>query len=213
MSNWHPAAKRVPYSDAGPFVKAGAKIVWHTTETSGLPIYSGSAPHFTFNPATGGLWQHIPINRSAKSLEHPAGTVETNHANCVQVELIGYAKDSGTWGAGAYSNIAKLARWIEANAGVPSRCGVTFTDAYHVKRLSAADWLNYAGHLGHQHVPNNHHWDPGQFRIDLVLAPKDDPRELVWRKRQVADRREVKRLSVRVKALLARIARRQQLLK
>src|SRR6266403_15617 len=122
MAVWHPDAKRVPYSDAGPYVTAAPKIVWHTTEGVSLPTYSGSAPHFTFNAETGSLWQHIPIDRSAKSLEHPSGTVETNHANCVQVELVGYAKDAGTWSTTVYARIAQLARWIESNHGVPSRC-------------------------------------------------------------------------------------------
>lgn len=191
MPVWHPDAKRVPYSDAGPYVAAAPKIVWHTTETQGLPIYSGSAPHFTFNPATGSLWQHIPINRSAKSLEHPSGTVETNHANCVQVELIGYAKDTGEWPASQYARIAKLARWIEANHGVPSTCGVNFVSG--TLHLPDSTWLSYAGHLGHQHVPNNHHWDPGLFKIGLVLDTAPERKRRKWARHLASLRRQAKR--------------------
>jgi hypothetical protein len=167
---WHPDAVRVPYDDAGAFVKAGAKLCWHTTEGASLPTYSGSAPHFTLNPKTGKLWQHIALNRAAKSLEHPPGTVETNHANVIQVELIGSAAQTPDWPKDDYARIAKLARWIEANAKLPRRCSVKFTDTPH--RLSPADWLSYTGHIGHQHVPAQtmNHWDPGAFRIDLVLA-------------------------------------------
>jgi hypothetical protein len=171
--NWHPEAIRVPYADAGPFVKAAPKLVWHTTQGKSLPTYKGSAPHFTFNPKTGQLWQHISLDRAAKGLEHPSGTVETNHANARQVELIGFSEETPNWPQADYARIAKLARWIELNASIPSRCGVTFTTKPH--RLSPAVWLAYAGHLGHQHVPAQtlNHWDPGAFRIELVLAPDD----------------------------------------
>ena len=176
MAVWHPDATRKPYADAGPFVKAGAKIVWHTTEGSSLPNYgTGAAPHFTLNPKTGSLWQHIPVNRSAKSLEHPAGTVETNHANCIQIELVGFASQTQTWPQGYYDRIAKLARWIEQNAGVKPQCSVTFVgNTQTSRRMSDVKWLTYEGHCGHQHVPNNHHWDPGAFKIELILGPTAD---------------------------------------
>lgn len=207
MAVWHPDAKRVPYTDAGPYIKCPPKIVWHTTETRGLPIYSGSAPHFTFNPKTGSLWQHIPLNRSAKSLEHPAGTVETNHANCIQVELLGYAKDTPNWPAEDYARIAKLARWIEVNHGVPSRCGVTFTNG--TPHLSPTAWLNYTGHCGHQHVPSNHHWDPGMFKIELVLASESGSarRKRLWKKRLREALKTDATLHARIEKLKKLIAR------
>jgi hypothetical protein len=203
--NWHPEAIRVPYSDAGPFVKAAPKIVWHTTEGKSLPTYSGSAPHFTFNPRTGQLWQHIALDRAAKSLEHPSGTVETNHAHAIQVELIGFAEDTPKWSKADYARIAKLARWIELHAAVPSQCSVTFTTT--PKRLSPAAWLAYVGHLGHQHVPAQilNHWDPGAFRIDLVLAPvsvsADTRKRGIWRSRLRAAQRQIAALQRRIKRL------------
>lgn len=212
-SIWHLGAKRVPYPDAGPYTPAAPKIVWHTTEGSSLPVYSGSAPHFTFNPETGSLWQHIPINRAAKSLEHPPGTVETNHANCVQVELIGFAKDTGHWSDAAYARIAKLARWIETNHDVPSRCTVTFSNT--PTRLTPAAWLAYAGHCGHQHVPNNRHWDPGAFRIELVLKSesvslkKPDPRarkRRIWRRRLAAAQKQAAALAKQIAKLKRLVA-------
>jgi hypothetical protein len=163
---WHPRAARAPHIDSGSFAGGGRKIVWHTTEGSSLPNYGGSAPHFTLNPQTGQLWQHIPLNRAARALAHPSGP-ETNRANAIQVELIGFAKDTGNWSAGAYANIAELARWIEAAFGVPRRTGVQFT--VPATRLSGNSFFGYAGHIGHAHVPGNDHWDPGKFRIDLVV--------------------------------------------
>lgn len=218
MTLWHPEATRIPYPDAGPFVKAAPKLVWHTTETKGLPTYAGSAPHFTFNPQTGKLWQHIALNRSAKSLEHPSGTVETNHAHCIQVEMIGYAKETQDWSKADYARIAKLARWIETNASIPSACRVKFTgQATAPTRLSSAGWLAYAGHLGHQHVPSNHHWDPGAFRIDLVLAPQasesdEARRQRIWRRGKRQTDIQISRAAARLKHLQERAAKLAQLL-
>jgi hypothetical protein len=177
---WHPKAKRVPYKSSGAFVPSGPKLVWHITIGSGLPTYSGSAPHFTINPKTGELWQHIPITEASSSLLHPQGTVETNHAHAVQVEVIAFAsiKDPGAanhpelivsnWSDADYARLAKLARWIEHNAGVPRTCGVKFIPG--AVRLQGQRWLDYAGHCGHMHVPNNDHYDPtGDFKIAKVL--------------------------------------------
>lgn len=79
---WHPDAVRRIHPDAGAFTGGGRKLVWHTTETKALPNYGGSAPHFTLDPATGRLWQHIPLNKAARAeggrtqlLEHRAGRV------------------------------------------------------------------------------------------------------------------------------------------
>jgi N-acetyl-anhydromuramyl-L-alanine amidase AmpD len=170
MPVWHPDALRVPYRDAGAYVEAAPKLVWHTTETKRLPAYDGSAPHLTLDPAAGTLWQHIPLDHAARALEHRAGTVETNRAGCVQVELIGFARDTPSWPRADYDRIAELGRWIEANHGVPRRSTVTFATTPH--RLGDQAWLRYAGHLGHEHVPAqpDNHWDPGALRIDLVLG-------------------------------------------
>lgn len=104
-----------------------------------------------------------------------------NFWNTVQVELIGYAdtalaKRRGTpdravvnWPDRHYDAIAELARWIEGNFGVPRTCAVDFVS--HTAHLASLDAVRaYAGHLGHQHVTGNTHWDPGLLKIELVLA-------------------------------------------
>lgn len=165
---WHPGATRVQVQGGiGKYLHVPAKLVWHTTEGSSLPSYSGSHPHFTLNPKTGQLWQHISIASGAMALLHPTGTVETNRAHAIQVELIGRAAETGGWPASYYERIAKLARWIEAHGGVRRDCTVGFSNTPH--RLTDQGWLSYSGHLGHQHVPHNTHWDPGSFRIQEVL--------------------------------------------
>jgi hypothetical protein len=171
MALWHPDAIRAPHPDSGPFVEAQPKLVWHTTEGWGLPAYPGDNPHFTLSIKTGKLWQHVPVNRSSSALVH--GSVETNHAHAIQVELTdAFARSSQDWPAVAYARIASLARWIEKNAGVPRQCSVTFGryPDQLPKRLGPKAWLAYAGHCGHQHVPGNTHGDPGALKIKLVLG-------------------------------------------
>jgi len=179
VATWHPDAKRVSYPDAGAFIDVPARLVWHTTEGSSLPEYSGDAPHFTLNPKTGDLWQHVATDRASSALVHSGG-VETNHAHAIQVELIGFAAESPNWSDAEYAEIAKLARWIEDNAGVKRRCGVKFTSTpqRQALRMSPATWLGYDGHCGHEHVPNQaptNHWDPGSMLIAKVLAVAPKP--------------------------------------
>ena len=170
---WHPDAKRVQYADAGTMLDVPARGVLHTTEGHGLPTYSGSAPHFTLNPATGDLWQHIAINRCAKALKNLGGGVETNRANAIQIEMIGFAKDTPNWPKAHYREVADLMRWVERNGGVKRRSGVKFVAGRNT--LSHGEWMNYSGWCGHQHVPENDHWDPGAFRIDDALELDADP--------------------------------------
>lgn len=166
-------AEQVEGPDAGPFVQAGAKLVWHTTEGSSvagaIDAYraNDSFPHFTLDPRSGRLVQHIAMDRSARALEHPAGTVETNRAHAIQVELVGFAVQAPHWDAGDYARIARLAREIEAAAGVPRQAIARFDGSG--RRLAADAWLRAAGHCGHCHVPHNNHADPGRLRIDWVL--------------------------------------------
>jgi hypothetical protein len=168
VGGWHPGATRTQVqAGIGGYLNVPAKLVWHTTEGSSLPVYSGSHPHFTLHPQTGQLWQHISIDSGAMALRNLSGGVETNRANCVQVELIGFAAQTHNWSDAAYANLAKLARWIEQHHGVARKCSVTFTSSVH--HVSNDTWLGYSGHIGHQHVPENDHWDPGQLKIEKVL--------------------------------------------
>ncbi len=165
---WHPNAIRRIHTDSGLHQGGGKKIVWHTTETNGLPNYGGSSPHFTLDPRDGRLWQHIPLNRGGRALK--AGG--PNFWNAIQVELLGFAKDTHNWPPQAYKRIAKLARWIEVNFTVPRKTSVVFKGNGATPHLGSPDaFKTYSGHIGHQHVPGNDHWDPGKFNIAAVLQP------------------------------------------
>jgi hypothetical protein len=166
---FHPDAQRVPEQNAGALGSGGRKIIWHTTEGSSLPAYNGSAPHFTLDPETGKLFQHMSVTACAMSLEHPENTPETNRAGCIQVELIGRADDTPTWSDTKYANIAKLARWIEKHCGVPRKAPRAFGKP--VPRMGATEFVGASGHLGHEHVPSqpSGHFDPGKFLEAKVL--------------------------------------------
>lgn len=175
---WHPDAVRIRYS-GGRFTTGKPKIVWHTTEGSSLPSYAGSAPHITFDPKTGKIYQHMPLYEAAKALKHPPGTPETNNARAIQVELIAYSDANLARRQGHsdravenltladYKRIAELARWIEKHANVPRKSSVEFKVG--ARRLSPQEFVNYTGHLGHSHVPHNDHWDPAGLKIHLIL--------------------------------------------
>lgn len=171
MADWHPQAKRAPHQDGGTYETGfPPRLVWHTTEGTSLPDYGGSAPHFTIDPrADNRLWQHIPIDRAARALKGKgAAGVATNGAHAIQVEIIGFAGDTDNWPADYYDRLRELADWVERNAGVKPVETVDFQDRAHP--MSVAKWRAYKGHCGHQHVPGQDHWDPGEFRIAEIIS-------------------------------------------
>lgn len=169
-------------------------VVWHTTEGTSLPGYSGGAeaPNFTAKPdfaAKRLVWyQHFDFDVSSRALVNKSGGVETNTLNVCQVEIVGtcdpsthkkwgstphlYAPDLPDW---AIRDLGAFAKWANANHGVPLTSGVTFK-AYPSSygnssvRMSTARWNSFTGHCGHQHVPENDHGDPGALPIAAILA-------------------------------------------
>ena len=174
----------------------------HTTEGFGWPAYirdgkvGAAAPHLTGLPDFANkrmIWrQHFNDNHSARALSNPAGGVETNKANILQVELIGTCDDRyrtswGTRRAGvdyihwptapdwATRGLAELLAYWNKRWGVKLTDGglpwVTF-DAYlrGNPRMTATQWRNFYGVCGHQHVPENTHGDPGSFGPVITKA-------------------------------------------
>jgi hypothetical protein len=170
--------ERVVLEDAGPHVTGRPKLCWHSTEGStiagAIDAYrqKRAAPHFTIDPARDRIVQHISIFKAARALEHPPGTSETNRARTVQVEIVGRADHMRQLTPAQLKSLARLARWIERNADVPSRCDVEFVPfpSGVPKRLPGRKWLDYSGHLGHMHVPSNDHEDPGALAIRELLV-------------------------------------------
>lgn len=170
--------------------------VLHTTEGTSLPTYGGgaTAPTFTLLPnvaaRTVSVFQHFDVDVSARALVNAAGGVETNILNCVQVEMVGtcdptahtkwtakktphaYWPEAEDW---ALMELARLMRWLSDEHGVKLVSSVMwkpYPASYGTGngcRLTGAQWTDYYGWLGHQHVPENLHGDPGSFPIVRVL--------------------------------------------
>lgn len=177
------------YADRYPGDKFEANVgVLHTTEGPSRPSYDGGAvaPNITGVPdpvsKTIRWYQHFPVDMSSRALVNQSGGVETNTLNAFQIELVGTCdqatylrwQQAGTWaiywpGAPdwALAEVAKLVRWLHDNHSIPVRSTVTwkaYPGSYGLGngvRLSGAEWEAYYGWLGHQHVPENYHGDPG----------------------------------------------------
>lgn len=153
-----------------------------------------SAPHFTIGVGDPGsltreplgavrVWQHVSLDRTAYALKHPRGTPETNHmgAHCIQIECVTYVGDQpdhgivgnrGNLPAALTIALAGLVREIITTVGdintsdLPELWSATRSSGPNAKqRLTSRQWERFNGICGHQHVPNNSHWDPGAFDI------------------------------------------------
>lgn len=142
-------------------------------------------------------YQHFDFDVSSRALVNKAGGVDTNTANAVQVELVGTCDErhAATWDgkrAGvdyifwpaapdwALAELAKFVKWAHEQHGVRLASTVTWKPykkgqvggSYGANgvRLTGSQWGAYYGWLGHQHVPENDHGDPGDLDFARVLA-------------------------------------------
>ncbi len=176
--------------------EAPPRIVLHATETPSLPGYSNgkSAPHFTVGvghpeslvklaPGQVRVWQHFPLNRTARSLRGAPKPSETNHmgSHCIQIEMVTYVGDTtnrpgnrGRLPAPLMAAVADVVRGIITEVpgididSYPEPARWRASGGYGVKapqRFSDKEWKTFNGICGHQHVPYNTHWDPGGFDI------------------------------------------------
>lgn len=182
MSDWYAGAVKLPFrTRPGTFkTTAEPRGVLHTTESN---IYRPSRtdyyghrnpPHFTIT-RDGIAYQHYPISGPSRALRHPAGTIETNNLNCWQIEIVGYAKSIDRMAGVQTRKLRDVMRWLETETGIERTSLYPFagSEAYGANsdtRLTAAEWYDAYGWLGHQHVPNNTHWDPGRVDIHGLLA-------------------------------------------
>lgn len=189
VTEWIPGISRQDFKrDGGAWTRQPVIICLHSTETGSWPGYQSgaTAPHFTIDPRTGAARQHIPLTRAARALEHPRGTPETNRAGVIQIEIIGsadlaFSKKHGylfmpSLTQAQLSTIGALVAKIRAAVpGVPLASTVDWV--HHPRpgygagypRLTTAQFSTYRGILGHQHVPNNSHGDPGALNVAAMI--------------------------------------------
>lgn len=188
---WYPLAKRVTLPDSGGYRGGPWRGVIHSTEgttaAGAVAAYRANdvAPHFTVSWEAGALLvlQHIPIDRSASALKHPAGTIETNRMSAVQIEVVGFATQAPHWPTPLLDGLRVLMEWIEAQTGIrPQAPGfVPYPNSYGLHngvRFTDSQWGAFNAWCGHMHVPRNLHGDPGLIDINYLLqrtpsAPKE----------------------------------------
>lgn len=174
-------------------------LVIHTTECTDWPGYldGANAPHLTAKPVIGerrlAIRQHFPLTRSSRALRNEPGGVETNVLNCMQLELIGTCDPAlrATWGsrrAGrdylywpsapdwALREVAAIIAWMheewDLELQAPS-LWPPYPESYGkhaAQRLTPAQWRQFYGVLGHMHVCENDHGDPGDLDITTILT-------------------------------------------
>lgn len=189
MDGWYgPAIDNHAPSDGGTHLGPVTVGVLHTTESTRFvpnkDNYFGhsSYPHFTCAVVTIDgkrvfrVWQHISIRRAGRALKNLSGGVQTNREGCIQIEVVGQAVNPFTDDPVMVEGLALLMRWIEGQTDIRQSSSVDFhpyPSSYGngmKQRLSYEQWRAYTGWLGHQHVPENSHGDPGAIDINKLLA-------------------------------------------
>lgn len=166
----------------GGYVGASWRLVLHSTEGASLAgavaayKMSGSWPTFTVDPKTGKKAQHYDTSVSARALMHPLGLPETNKANAIQIEIVGFATEMPNM---PDDQLAWLANQVIApiRAVTPFQLTapifVPYPSSYGLgaaQRFSWAQWVGFNGICGHQHVPGNDHGDPGALDVTKIIT-------------------------------------------
>ncbi len=176
----------------------------HSTESStadsaiGQYLKGTGCPHFTVEYGRNLRYQHVPVNLGSYALRNDVGGVQTNAIPCVQIEWVGFAKngrykslDELQWFAEVLTHIAKELvglGMIDQNFELvwpeffDDQSGFTLATKNAKQRVSGEEWYSPRWTLyGHQHAPENTHWDPGKIDWVVVsnhfdsLFKKEDP--------------------------------------
>jgi hypothetical protein len=182
METWHPRAIRAEADRAGSsMIGVPTKLVLHTIEGPATARYSYDPGSFFGNPYwphatidSAGIHQHLPIDQSAFALYHAPGGADTNRAAAIQCEIMGQAAHIADLPEATWHHLADWLSWCATQTG----CPIVFADfrgdgSYGesaAQRFSDEEWLAFSGICGHQHVPQNDHWDPGALPVERLAA-------------------------------------------
>lgn len=187
MTPLYPGAISIPFlSASGGSYLTGVPMrgILHTTQSKDYfpsqTSYFGhrNPPHFTIIQKAGKvrIYQHYSINVAARALANPVKAhddVQTNRMGAIQIEICWYSEQIASLPAPLKEGLKSLMRWIEAEAEIKRAAPVFFGDEAYgeggVARMSTQKWRAFNGWCGHQHVPENKHWDPGRIDIDSLL--------------------------------------------
>jgi hypothetical protein len=188
METWHPRAIHAGANrDAGSYVGAPWKLILHTVEAPSNTLYQYDPTSYFGNPYwphatidTAGIHQHLGIGGSAFALYHASGQPETNRANAIQCEIMAQAANIGDLPDETMRHLADWLTWCAAQTGCPlvfPAMFVAYPESYGedaAQRLHDQKWTDATGILGHEHVDQNDHGDPGAFpvaRLAALLGP------------------------------------------
>lgn len=169
---------------------AGPVLVLHTTESAPGSAKGAASwmqkkktmSHRVFDPSNGERIQLLDWATPARSLANLAGGVETNRRGAVyQLEIVGKATDIAGYSDAWFAALAAEVIAICTELGVPRRFPrrfVAYPASYglaNTNRMSGPEWLACTGIVGHQHVPESTHGDPGDANRLIVLVEGDTP--------------------------------------
>ena len=161
-------------------------LVLHTCESSGSAQANadylermGDQPHWVFDPSNGDSIALLPVTEHAKALLHIPGRPDTNNreqdgrpgVDVIQVEIVGYAAGSPDQSDEWYSRLRIFIASVCYGLGIPNQYPKRFaSSASDDVRFTPEEWADpgLVGIIGHCHVPENTHWDPGALDINRL---------------------------------------------
>lgn len=196
LADWETIAAN---ARGGTFTGDGEPVlVLHSTEGYSLDGAVATYRRTTDWPTATADWSarrkalHYTIDTSARALINAPGGVETNRRGrrVIQLEIVGFAAhmnllpdDELAWLALEVIGPLCAAGGVELATHVnwepyPASYGI-----HAPQRLTPIAWVGAAGILGHQHVPENDHGDPGALNVARILEHLAPPAPPAPRKR------------------------------
>lgn len=189
MKDWLDMAERIPiegctgpgsYIDDVPW-----RLVLHTIEGGMQAAIDGVfkpkpcyCPHLTVSLKARRVAQHVRFSWASAALANDPGGVETNRWRAIQIEIEGWSAKSAERTdeeieflgeviaaiveAGVPINLDHVAQFVGAEAG-------TIAVKNSKYRMTPEQWRTFDGVCGHQHVPENEHWDPGHLDVQAAV--------------------------------------------
>lgn len=184
---WLPGYEHQPIPGAGLNAGPGApKVGTHTTETgrgSLQPLinhwrvnWGSGLPHFIQEARR--IVQLLPINVGAYTAMNLPGGADINRSGpMVQIEVVSRSADG--WDDDTYETFGRwLADLVRAGHNFDVELhprfygagdGIVLAVVSSPIRFTAAQFDGFNGWLGHQHFPENDHWDPGRIDADRIV--------------------------------------------
>jgi LysM repeat protein len=174
------ATQKISNKGTGAFIGVPWRIVWHTTEGSTIEgafailTHNHDESHFLVDGRQ--IWQLTPLNVASRALRH-VGSPETNRANALQVELVGFAGRPKPQDLLIMAR--KLSLWLHGEFQIP----FVWPNGYPKPPRNGQDpgghnrdpivWAAKGGDYSHGEVPGNIHWDTAftKAEADFIVPP------------------------------------------